>query len=251
MNNFKKKLFNLEPLFYNSFYINIKNQNELIKKIKTALSNKYRNPYTVFYIYLGSIYYAATDNLYRQSLQNASFVYLDGFLVGTLRNINVEIVNLSYLHIILAWCAQKDKKVFLLGAKEDILSQAINNMNKSYTNLQIEGYSGYFKNNNKVIDAINKFEPELLIVSMGLSKQEKWIYKNQNKLKKIKVIIAGGTFADIMGGRRRFFPEVYKTLKIRWLYRLIKEPRRLYARYFISLSLLITGIFYFPRKPKQ
>ena len=78
----------------------------------------------------------------------------------------------------------------------------------------------------RFMNDIIKTKPDILFVALGSPKQEKFIMKNKNKFKNIKIIMpVGGTF-DVVSKNTLRAPLIYRNLKLEWLYRMIKEPKR-------------------------
>ncbi len=154
-------------------------------------------------------------------------------------------VDLNYLNIVVRFCEKENKRVFLLGSTKSTLQHALQNIKHKYPSIAIEGFYGYSGSNRKVIKRIRKFQPDLLLVSLGIQNQEKWVYKNLNALQSVKSIICCGIYADIWGGKSSFFPKILQKLCLRWLFRLLKEPKRLAKRYIIGFSFFLACISYF------
>ena len=103
--------------------------------------------------------------------------------------------------------------------------------------MKIVGYmSGYFDvaKEGSVIDAINARKPDLLLVAMGVPKQEKWICRNKDKVNS-KIIIAVGGFFDFMAGTNRRAPKFMRRLGMEWIYRIYQEPKRMWRRYVFGI----------------
>ena len=82
------------------------------------------------------------------------------------------------------------------------------------------------KKNEEVIAKINNFKPDLLFVAYGPGKQEKWIAANKAKLEVGVAMGIGGTF-DELTGKVRPVPTWMGRMGLKWLGRLIQEPRRI------------------------
>ena len=119
---------------------------------------------------------------------------------------------------------------YILGGKEDTPNKAVENLKKIYPKLNVVGlHEGYFENEedeNKVIEEINSLQPNILIVAMGASKQEKWIYANKDRLKVDVACGQGGTL-DYEAGNVKRAPEIFQKIGLEWLWRLIKQPSRI------------------------
>ena len=142
--------------------------------------------------------------------------------------------------------AKKDKKVFLLGAKEEMVSAAAEEINSKYQKQVVADYNnGFFDaiETDNIIERINSSDAEFIILGMGMPIQEKWIYNNADKLTNVKVIIAGGAIIDYMSGKLKRSPEIWVKLKLEWLYRMLREPKRLIKRNWATIKVLIK--FYF------
>ena len=122
-----------------------------------------------------------------------------------------------------------DKKIrlFLLGGKPGVAEKASKNYSK-LDGIEFVGYNdGYFKEEEEdyIIDKINKLNPDILLVGLGAPKQEKWIYKNKDKLN-VKVSIGVGGSFDVMAGEVKRAPKFFQDNGLEWFYRLYKQPSR-------------------------
>jgi len=80
--------------------------------------------------------------------------------------------------------------------------------------------------NEKVLEQINKFKPDILFVAYGMKKQEEWISKNRNKAD-FGVAIGVGRSFDYFSGDLKRAPLKWRKVGMEWLYSLIKEPKRI------------------------
>lgn len=132
---------------------------------------------------------------------------------------------------------EKCLKLFVIGGKPGVAEAAMKNVHEIYPNINIVGTQhGYFngthlgKNGHeeelKVLEDINKAEPHILFVGFGAKKQEQWIEYNKTKIN-AKIIIGNGGTLDGLAGNVKRAPEIFIKLGLEWLYRLIKEPKRI------------------------
>lgn len=229
------------------FRIDINSKKNFIDNIKRTLRSK-KNKTTVFnYLNVGTFFYIFSDQNFTNYFNKNSLVYLNSFFIGCLLKIlyRKEIAKLNaedFFFDALKICEESRKKVYLLGSSELGVKNALSQVKKNYPKLQIKGYNGYFYRDQEVIKKIKKFNPSILFVAMGQYNQEKWIYNHFDKLQGIKIIITIGNFIDILGNEKKL-PHVYlKKYNLEWLYRLIKEPKRLWKRY--SIGLLVTCVYF-------
>ncbi|HAN09981.1 MAG TPA: glycosyltransferase [Clostridiales bacterium] len=121
----------------------------------------------------------------------------------------------------------KYEKVYFLGAKYGVIKEAVENMKSTYK-IDIVGYrDGYFgaEDEDYIIKEINALDVDLLLVGLGSPRQEKFIYKNRNKLK-VKVAIGVGGCFDVMAGITKRAPVIFQKLGLEWFYRLLRQPSR-------------------------
>ena len=87
-------------------------------------------------------------------------------------------------------------------------------------------HHGYFDDDTEIINDINEKQPDVVLVCLGMGKQEKWIADNMHKLKTSMLIGAGGTL-DVLADAVKRAPEIYQRLNLEWLYRTVKQPSRI------------------------
>lgn len=229
--------------------INVDNKEELLRIVSNNLREKKdKSIADFFYINSGSIFHMVSDKIFLRAYGDARYVYLNSFLLGdfvkfiygkSLSKLNAE----DFVFDLLQLCEALGKRVFFLGSDEKTLGKALLKIRKEYPKLYTDGYYGYFNSEALPLRKINKFKPDILFVGLGLGKQELWVFENKAKLK-IPVVIAIGNFIDILGESRSLPQPFYKNNKIEWLYRLIKEPRRLWKRYVLGGIILLVLFIY-------
>jgi exopolysaccharide biosynthesis WecB/TagA/CpsF family protein len=133
--------------------------------------------------------------------------------------------------------ARKDVWIYLLGSDTGVSDATARNMTRDYPGLTIAGSaSGYFadaEEENRAIDAINASGAEILLVGMGVPRQEKWILENRHRLKPSVLIGVGGLF-DYYSGNIARAPMLLRKRGLEWAWRLALEPKRLAQRYLIG-----------------
>lgn len=138
-------------------------------------------------------------------------------------------------------------KCFFLGSSETTLNLIKKRANKEYPNLQVYSYSPPYKpafteeDNQMMIDAVNKVEPDVLFVGMTAPKQEKWAFAHFGRLKVGHICCIGAVF-DFYAGTVQRAPEWMVNAGLEWFYRLIREPRRMWKRYLIGNTLFVSQI---------
>ncbi|MUH00168.1 WecB/TagA/CpsF family glycosyltransferase [Scytonema sp. UIC 10036] len=198
---------------------------------------------------------------YYQFLQSADITHCDS--VGILKAIRWMGLDLpieyrsSYSLLmpqVLSKCNAHGFSVFFLGSKPQNLEIALNRLRQQYPNIRLDGHHGYFDKedpvqNEMVIQKINQAKPNVLVLGMGMPIQEHWVYKHRNRLQ-VNAIMLGGAIVDRLAGIVPDCPKFLSHLGLEWLYRLIREPKRLAARYLLGNPAFLLQIalakFYAP-----
>jgi N-acetylglucosaminyldiphosphoundecaprenol N-acetyl-beta-D-mannosaminyltransferase len=208
---------------------------------------------------LHSIYIYHKDVKMRALHENA-FKRVDGMpliilgkLIGYPLNKEQRVTWVDYLDPFLKTITNNNLKLFYIGSKPDIAEKAINNFRKTYKGIQINYTNGYFnkeKNSNEnlsIIQKIKNYQPDVLLVGMGMPIQEHWIYDNLNRLN-VKVILTCGAAVEYSTGTVSTPPRWMGKAGLEWLFRLYENPKRFYKRYCIEpwflLPLIFKDLFY-------
>ena len=123
--------------------------------------------------------------------------------------------------------AERGQSVFLFGAKPGVADTAAEKIKKLFPGIKIAGTNdGYFTDDRPIVEKINAARPDLLLVCLGAPKQELWMRSHAGSLDAGLMIGAGGSM-DVFAGTVQRAPEGWQKAGLEWLYRLIKEPRRI------------------------
>lgn len=120
-------------------------------------------------------------------------------------------------------------RLFLVGAAPGVAEQAAHRLLERYPNLRIVGtHHGYFQphENEEILSLINQAQPDIVLVGLGVPKQELWMAENRAKLNVSVLMGVGGCF-DVWAGRLKRAPHSWQHLGLEWLYRVLQEPKRL------------------------
>ncbi len=219
-----------------------------LEKVKYFIRE--RNPHEVFYVNANSINLSFFDNEYRSIIENADLVYPDGMgVVWASRYVNApltERVNLGdFLPHLCNLCRKQDFSIFILASAEGVAEKAVRNLKKDFPKLRITGtHHGYFSDDEeeRIIEKINNSNCDILLVGMGVPKQEKWIDKNKHRLN-VPVLWGVGALFDYYSLRMKRAPVWMRHLGLEWLFRLILEPNRLWRRYVFGNIFFIWRVF--------
>lgn len=176
---------------------------------------------------------AQKDLELKKIINKADLVLPDGIgivLASQLNKIkiNKRIAGYDLVQKIFSMSKDKNFSVYFLGSKENIIAQAKKNMENKFGNLKIVGINnGFFSDEMKIVRKINLLKPDILLVGMGASKQEKFIFKYKDMINAKIFIGVGGSF-DVMSGKVKRAPKIFINLNLEWFYRFIQEPRRFF-----------------------
>lgn len=134
-----------------------------------------------------------------------------------------------------------DCRIFLLGAAEGVAKKAMENINRKVGRQIVVGAhspSYGFERNEKecaeLVEIVNASGATVLLVGVGAPKQEKWIAKYRNQMPQVKLFMALGATIDFEAGNIKRAPKIFQALAMEWFYRFLKEPKRLFRRYFVD-----------------
>lgn len=143
---------------------------------------------------------------------------------------------------------RKGGTCFFMGSSEKVLKLIREKGKTVYPNIRIETYSPPYKpefseaENREIIEAINWANPDLLWIGMTAPKQEKWAYRHWNELHIHCHCGTIGAVFDFFAGTMERAPMWWQEHSLEWLYRLIKEPKRMWRRYIIGNTLFIRNV---------
>jgi N-acetylglucosaminyldiphosphoundecaprenol N-acetyl-beta-D-mannosaminyltransferase len=209
---------------------------------------------SIFFLNAHCFNVSLKDDVYLSALMNADLLLNDGAgikfgakLIGLRFKENMN--GTDFIPHILELAAKKNKKVFLLGSEAGIAMKAKNNIETQIPDIIIVGCeSGYF-NEEKENEILSKIEPaDILIVGMGVPRQEKWIYANRSRLPNVGILIAGGAIIDFCAGKFVRAPKLLRKFQMEWVYRLALEPKRLFKRYAFGNLKFISHVLWSSRK---
>ena len=143
---------------------------------------------------------------------------------------------------------EKKKRVMFMGSSEKVLELIRRKAAEVYPNIEVVTYSPPYKpaftdeDNRAIVEAINAADPDLLWIGMTAPKQEKWTYSHWNELNIHCHVGTIGAVFDFFAGTYKRAPQWWQDLSLEWLYRLIKEPKRMWRRYVLGNPLFLWNI---------
>ncbi|MGG0051312.1 WecB/TagA/CpsF family glycosyltransferase [Bacillus atrophaeus] len=176
-------------------------------------------------------YAAIKDEDYYNVLSSSNFILPDGIgvvMMSRLTNNRLQsrIAGYDVFKALLSIANRKKKRIFLYGAKKDVMAEVVKKISNEYSNAQVVGYSdGYAKDRGKVARQIAKSKPDMVFVALGYPHQEEFIHNYQHLFPQAISIGLGGSF-DVFSGTVKRAPSWMIRLNMEWLYRLVTNPWR-------------------------
>lgn len=140
--------------------------------------------------------------------------------------------------------------VMFMGSSQKVLDLIVKRAAKVYPHLKVVTYSPPYKpefseeDNKAIIDAINAADPDLLWIGMTAPKQEKWTYSHWEELNIHCHVGTIGAVFDFFAGTVERAPVWWQRHGLEWLYRLLKEPKRMWRRYIIGNALFLFNVIF-------
>lgn len=240
----------MEELFYNlrmqRTLTKIQNFNVDTFTFEQALEHAVETCGQVITINPEMIAYASSNPEFAKIINEAELVIPDGIGVQIgLKILGVDvrrIAGIEFARKMLDITALNGKKVALIGAKPQIIKDAVENLQKEILNINIVySHDGYFQNDDEIIAQLAQLKPDLVLTALGSPRQEEFNYKAKTLMPEALFVGVGGSF-DVWAGAVQRAPEIYQKLGLEWLYRTVKEPQR-FKRIFPTLPLFILKIF--------
>ncbi len=194
---------------------------------------------------------AENDFYFANIIREAEMVIPDG--VGVKLGLKLtgknaaRIPGIDFAKRLLKEAALSNIPVAIVGSKEEVITKAVENLQKEISGLSIVYYhNGYFQNDNEIYEGLKKYSPKLILIAMGSPKQEKFIYEAKKVLNPALMVGIGGSL-DVWSGTVKRAPKIFQVLGLEWLYRTITQPSR-FKRIFPALPLFLIKVLSYKDK---
>jgi N-acetylglucosaminyldiphosphoundecaprenol N-acetyl-beta-D-mannosaminyltransferase len=225
---------------------------DLISIVDSAVKSNKKT--IIGYHNLHSLYLFQNSEMMRLFYSKCHFIHIDGMpliwmgkLLGHSFSASNRLTSLDWLNDLLKYSGKHQLNIFLLGGKPGVAEKAVAAFKQISPNVNFEISSGYFDHspgsidNQNLIEKINKFKPDILLVGMGMPLQEEWILHHEKEIHST-VIWSLGAFMDYYAGEVATPPRWMGRFGLEWAFRLMSEPNRLWKRYLIE-PLLVGKLF--------
>jgi N-acetylglucosaminyldiphosphoundecaprenol N-acetyl-beta-D-mannosaminyltransferase len=206
------------------------------------------SPLFITYLNAACSNLAASVDDYREILHNADIVYADGqAIVWASRWLGTPIPErVNAADFFVEFCqsaAAQGLRLYFLGSYPGIAPAAAERLTAQVPGLTVCGTEhGFFEGEGEaVVRAIRAAQPDILIVGMGVPRQERWAWKHRNELRVPTIWCVGALFEYYSGYRWRA-PVWMRRAGLEWLFRLVLEPRRLWRRYIIGNVVFLARV---------
>lgn len=184
---------------------------------------------------------AQKDVAFKNSLQRSDVLLPDGIaVVAAARFLTGQrlkkIAGAEVHSFLLKHLNEKSGSCFYVGSSEHTLKKIEENMFAEYPGIRVGTFSPPYKaefdfeENQRIIDTVNTFKPDVLFVGMTAPKQEKWVHLCKDQLD-TKIICTIGAVFDFYAGTVKRPSKMWINLGLEWFVRLVKEPKRMWKRY--------------------
>ena len=195
---------------------------------------------------------AQKDNLFAEALENGDVLIPDGISIVLafkwrhwMNGPKERVAGADLFNFEMKKLNEKGGTCFFLGSSEKVLGLIKEHAAIDYPNINIITYSPPYKpqltneESRLMVEAVNSANPDLLWVGMTAPKQEKWAYCNWKDLNIHCHCGTIGAVFDFYAGTVKRAPIWWQNKGLEWLYRLLKEPRRMWRRYIIGNTLFL------------
>jgi N-acetylglucosaminyldiphosphoundecaprenol N-acetyl-beta-D-mannosaminyltransferase len=219
-------------------------EDEVLTAIDSLLADG--RPHYMAVVNAAKIVAASRDDELRRVLAQADLVTADGMSVvwasrALGRPLKQRVTGIDLFERLVGHAASAGLSVYFLGAREEAVRSLVGRLTSRHPTLRLAGYrDGYFQSSQSsaIADAINQSKADLLFVAMGSPAQEYWIASNLSRTGVRFALGVGGSFNHLSGLVRRA-PGWMQRAGFEWLYRLLREPRRLWRRYLIGNTAFV------------
>ena len=214
--------------------------NETVDMIHTAIKNNRRISHCC--VNAAKIVNMKKNIELSNSIKGCDIISADGqSIVWASRILNSplkeRVAGIDLMNKLIDLSSKNKHKIFFLGATDDIIVKLIGKINKCYGSEIVAGWNnGYFEasDEGKIINKINRSNPDILFVGMSSPKKEFFLNKFKYKLKDINFIMGVGGSFDVISGEIKRAPIFLQQIGLEWLYRFLQEPKRMWKRYLIG-----------------
>ncbi|WP_415945230.1 WecB/TagA/CpsF family glycosyltransferase [Selenomonas montiformis] len=220
-------------------YVNALSMEETVEKIEEYIQK--RQPVQHVVINASKINLMAEDETLRQIVNHCPLINADGAsIVWAAKKLGVplkeRVTGIDLFHNLVKLAAKRNYRIYLFGAKQEVVERVKNILEHKYPGLQIAGCrNGYFTEADEADIAadMRRSNADMLFVAFSSPRKEYWVHKYLQEIGIPFVMGVGGTF-DVVAGVTKRAPKWMQQHGLEWFFRFIQEPRRMWRRYIIG-----------------
>ncbi len=205
----------------------------------------------VTYVNANCLNIAARDATYRDLLNSFDLIYSDGIgVVWAARFIEggrlYKVTGREWIDGLCALAERQRLRIYILAGRPGVAQQARQNLESRWPKLCITGVAdGFFaeKSEAQVLEEIARQRPQVLLVGMGVPKQEEWLVRQADRLD-VPVCWAVGALFDYVAGVERPVPAWLERMGLEWLWRMLIDPRGKWKRYIMGNPRFIARVLW-------
>lgn len=222
---------------------------ETIAKVSESIENHKQIHHVV--VNAGKIVSMQKDADLRKSVNESDVINADGQAVVWAsrfigKPLKERVAGIDLMANLVEMAHQKGYKIFLFGAREEVVKSVVDLYSEKYSPELIAGYrNGYFKNEEEeaIAREIGQSGAQMLFVAISSPTKENFLYKNREILKDINFIMGVGGSFDVFAGKTKRAPKWMQKIGMEWFYRFLQEPKRMWKRYLVGNSKFIYLVF--------
>ncbi|RFN59156.1 WecB/TagA/CpsF family glycosyltransferase [Marixanthomonas ophiurae] len=187
----------------------------------------------------------------RESVNSSDLINADGqavvwasrFLGKPLKE---RVAGIDLMANLVAMAHEKGYKIFLFGAKEEVVKEVAEIYKEQYSKNLVAGYrNGYFKpgEEEQIAQQIANSGAQMLFVAISSPVKENFLYNNREILKKVNFVMGVGGSFDVISGKTKRAPKWMQNSGLEWFYRFLQEPKRMWKRYLVGNTKFIMLVF--------
>ena len=225
--------------------INNLNMSETLALVSKTIENRRQIHHVV--VNAGKIVAMQKDPDLRKSVNESDIINPDGqavvwasrFLGKPLKE---RVAGIDLMANLVEMAYQKNYKIFLFGAKEEVVKSVVEKYSEIYSPDLIAGYrNGYFspEEEERIAQQIADSGTQMLFVAISSPIKENFLYRHREILKDVNLIMGVGGSFDVVAGKTKRAPKWMQKIGMEWFYRFLQEPKRMWKRYLVGNTKFI------------
>ena len=208
---------------------------EAVSRIFSACRSRGNLPFTVVTPNPLMVMNARKNDELAAALEQANLSLADGIgVIAAAKRLGKplpeRVTGIDTAYSVFEKLAEVDGSVYLFGAKPGVAEEAGKKLTEKLPSLRIVGtHHGYLDTDGEIIKDIAEKSPDLIAVCLGSPRQEIWVHNNREKLEGVGAIMCLGGALDVWSGNIKRSPDLFIKMRLEWLWRMIREPRRFAA----------------------